>query len=218
MAHHWTAILTSMEHAPMPGAEQLVEPLRSRWSPSIFDDQHHLTHEQISTVLHAAQWSPSSGNSQPWAFVVAERGSASHQVLVAHLSRGNAGWVPRASVVLIATTQVAPDADGNGGRNEALACYDLGQAAAHVTLQARAMDLHAHQFGGFDQAAVAAALGVPDHVRVLSGIAIGVRGDPAEVSERDQEREQRPRARKPLAEMVHGDAWGEPWPPAGQTL
>lgn len=202
----------------MPGAEQLDEPLRSRWSPSIFDDEHRLTHDQIATLLHAAQWAPSSGNSQPWAFVVAERGSPSHEVLVEHLSRGNAGWVPRASVVLIATTQVTPDEDGNGGRSEPLAHYDLGQAAAHITLQARAMDLHAHQFGGFDQTAVADALGVPEHVRVLSGIAIGVRGNPEDVPERDREREQRPRTRKPLAEMVHGAAWGEPWPPPSETL
>lgn len=202
----------------MPGAEQLAEPLRSRWSPSIFDDEHRLSHEEIGRLLHAAQWAPSSGNSQPWAFVVAERGSASHAVLVAHLSRGNSGWVPRASVVLVATTQVAPDEDGNGGRSEALAHYDLGQAAAHVTLQAQAMGLHAHQFGGFDRAAVAAELGVPGHVQVLSGIAIGVRGDPEDVPERDQEREQRTRARKPLAGMVHGAAWGQPWPPTGEAL
>lgn len=202
----------------MPGAEHLAEPLRSRWSPSIFDDRHRLTHEQIGALLHAAQWAPSSGNSQPWAFVVAERGSASHDVLVAHLSRGNAGWVPRASLVLVTATQVAPDEDGNGGRSEALAHYDLGQAAAHVTLQARAMDLHAHQFGGFDQAAVAEGLGVPAHFRVMSGIAIGVRGNPEDVPERDQEREQRPRSRRPLAEIVHGSAWGEPWPPPGEAL
>eukprot|EP01032_Pedospumella_encystans_P038301 gene38301-43383_t len=207
-----------MDHAPMPGAEHLAEPLRSRWSPSIFDDRHRLTHEQIGTLLHAAQWAPNSGNSQRWAFVRAGRGSASHAVPFAHLSRGNAGWVPRASLALVTATQVAPDEDGNGGRSEALAHYDLGQAAAHVTLQARAMGLHAHQFGGFDQAAVAEGLGVPAHYRVMSGIAIGARGNPEDVSERDQEREQRPRSRRPLAEIVHGSAWGEPWPPPGEAL
>lgn len=197
--------------APMPGAEGLAEPMRSRWSPSIFDDQHVIGSEDLATILHAAQWSPSSGNSQPWAFVVAERGSAGHAVLVAHLSRGNAGWVPRASVVLVAATQIAPDAAGNGGRSEELACYDLGQAAAHITLQARSLGLHTHQFGGFDKEAVAAGLGVPQHFRVLSGIAIGQRGDPADVPERDQQREQRDRVRRPLADSVHDSSWGKAW-------
>jgi nitroreductase len=195
----------------MPSAESLAEPMRSRWSPSIFDAEHELSREQVETLLHAAQWAPSYGNTQPWAFVVAERGSASHAVLTRHLSRGNSRWVPRASVVFVTATQVAPDEQGNALKGAFYACYDLGQAAAHVTLQARAMGLHAHQFGGFDRDAVAAELGVPGHFRVMSGIAVGVRGNPAEVPEHDREREHRERRRRPLAEFAYGDAWGRPW-------
>jgi hypothetical protein len=75
------------------------------------------------------------------------------------------------------------------------------------------MDLHAHQFGGFDREAVATGLGVPDYFRVLSGIAVGVRGNPAEVPEKDRDREHRERRRRPLAEFAYGDAWGQPWRP-----
>lgn len=195
----------------MPTAVSLAEPMRSRWSPSIFDDRAVLGAEELRTLLTAAQWAPSNGNTQPWAFLVAERGGAAHGALVPHLSRGNSGWVPRASVVLLTATQVGPDEDGEELKGAGYACHDLGQAAAHLTLQARAMDLHAHQFAGFDRDAVAAALGVPPHFRVMTGIAIGRRGDPAEVSERDRAREQRERARKPLADFVFGDQWGEPW-------
>ena len=73
------------------------------------------------------------------------------------------------------------------------------------------MGLWAHQFKGFDKergrrrARRAAALAV------VAGIAVGVRGDPAEVSERDQQREQRERSRKPLTEIAYGAAWGTPW-------
>ena len=200
---------TTTRHAPMPGAEDLAEPLRSRWSPSVFDDTHELSAEDLGALLGAAQWAPSAGNVQPWSFFVAERGNATHDVLVPLLSRGNSGWVPRASVVLIAMVQVGPDAEGNGGGDSTL--YDLGQAAAHVTLQARAMGLHAHQFAGFDREAVATALGVPDHFRVLTGIAIGVHGDPADVDERTSAREERERVRKPLASFVFDGGWGQPW-------
>ena len=160
----------------------------------------------------AAQWAPSWGNSQPWRFFVARRGDRTHGVLVEHLSRGNSGWVPRAAVVLLTATQVRPDEDGEGGGVHA--AYDLGQAAAHVTLQARSMGLHAHQFAGFDRAAVAARLGVPPHYAVLSGIAIGRRGAPGDVDEGTRGREDRVRRRKPLAEFVYADAWGTPWQPA----
>ncbi len=201
-------------HAPMPGAEGLVEPLRSRWSPTVFDPDHRLTTEQITTLLHAAQWAPSSGNVQPWRFVVAERGSVAHRALVPHLTPGNSGWVPRASVVLLAGLDVDPDEDPEGKAGEVVGLYGLGQAAAHLTLQAQSMGLWTHQFGGFDKAAVARALAVPPPSRFVAGIAVGVRGDAAEGSEREREKEQKVRRRKPLAEIAYGDRWGEPWPPA----
>lgn len=196
----------------MSGQEVLAEPMRSRWSPSVFDDTHVLDAAQITTLLTAAQWAPSCGNAQPAHFVVAERGGATHTALVAHLSRGNARWVPRASLVLLVGAQFAPDERGEGGYKPLHADFDTGQAAAHLTLQAIAMGLHAHQFAGFDKEAVAAELGVPSYVRLLSGIAVGVRGNPADVPAHDAERDHRVRRREPLSARVHGDAWGAPWP------
>lgn len=201
-------------HAPMLGAEGLAEPLRSRWSPSVFDARHRLSAAEITTLLHAAQWAPSHGNLQPWRYFVCERGGAAHRVLVPHLTRGNSGWVPRASVVLLAATQVAEDpgrAPDDKPVEPAINIYALGQATAHLTLQAQAMGLSAHQFKGLDTDAVSDELGCPPHWRVVAGIAIGVRGDPSEVSERDQQREHRVRERKPLAEIAYGDAWGVSW-------
>ena len=201
-------------HAPMPEAEVLAEPLRSRWSPSVFDTEHTLAGADIETLLRAAQWAPSAGNSQPWGYVVAPRGSAAHTALLPHLSRGNATWVPRASLVLVAGTQVAADPDGNGPKSGDYARHDLGQASAHVTLQARSMGLHAHQFAGFDHDAAAESLGVPGHVVLMTGIAIGVHVRPtgdAEDLGGDREREQRARVRRPLSEIAFGSRWGEAW-------
>jgi nitroreductase len=189
----------------------LAEPMRSRRSISVFDDTHVLTQGQIRLLLTAARWAPSCGNAQPAVFVVAERGSPSHDVLSRHLSKGNSSWVPRASVVFVAGAQFAPDDRGEGGYKPRYADYDLGQAAAHLTLQARAMGLDAHQFAGFDKAAAAMELGVPGHVRLMSGIAVGVPGNPDDVPERDREREHKVRRRRPLAEVAHGDRWGVPW-------
>lgn len=203
-------------HAPMPGAEMLAEPLRSRWSPSVFDLDHVITEADIEVLLGAARWAPSAGNSQPWGYVVAPRGSEVHVRFVPHLSRGNSGWVPRASLVLVAGTQIAADPEGNGPKSADYARHDLGQASAHITLQARAMGLHAHQFAGFDHGAAAAALGVPDHVELMTGIAIGVHlvADPHDdVSPADREREERVRVRKPLGEIAFGSRWGEAWTP-----
>jgi nitroreductase len=201
----------------------VAEPMRSRWSPSVFDPDHTLDRDEVLALLRAARWAPSAGNGQWWGFLVAPRGSEAHDVVVEHLSRGNAGWVPRASLVLVAGTQVGPDPDGPDGLggpgpgSADYARYDLGQAAAHVTLQARAMGLDAHQFAGFDREAVAAALGVPGHVSLMAGIAVGRHLPPDaaaaddRISEADRERERRPRTRKPMTEIAHGPRWGEAW-------
>ncbi|WP_121257443.1 nitroreductase family protein [Nocardioides ferulae] len=204
-------------HAPMPAAERLAEPMRSRWSPSVFDARHRLTADQLGDVIEAARWAPSWGNIQPWAFLVLERDGAGHDVLLDHLSRGNRSWVPQASAVVLAAAKVAADPDDatdKGVKGEAESCYDLGQAAAHLTLQATALGLAVHQFGGFDKDAVATALGVPSHYRLLTGIALGRHGDPDRADDDTAAREQRERRRRPAETFVHAGAWGRAWSPA----
>ncbi len=205
-----------------PEVEGLAEPMRSRWSPSVFDADHEIAYDDLDLLLRAAQWAPSFGNTQPWSFLVLARGSAGHEQFLPFLSRGNSGWVPRASVVLLAGTRIAPDPpaeDADDGAepkpvDATYSYYDLGQAVAHLTLQAQAMGLHAHQFAGFDREAAARALGVPAHVRTPVGVAIGRRGDIEGASERDRDREQRPRTRAPLTRSVHLGHWGVTWEPS----
>lgn len=198
------------------GQELLAEPMRSRTSPSFFDVTHVLTREQIRLLLLAAQWAPSCGNAQPAAFVVAQRGSRSHEVLIRNLRPGNSPWVPRASAVFVTAAQLAPDEQGVGGTKPKYAEYDLGQAAAHLTLQAVAMGLAAHQFAGFDKHAVATELGVPAHYRVMSGIAVGVPGNVDDIPADELDRLDRVRRRRPLSEIAHGDRWGVPWEGLGR--
>ena len=68
------------DRAPEGSQSLLAEPMRSRWSPSVFDESHVLGRDELRLLLLAAQWAPSCGNAQPAAFVVAERGSESHGV------------------------------------------------------------------------------------------------------------------------------------------
>ncbi len=205
--------MSAPAHEPGEGAERLAEPLRSRWSPSWFDETRGLSPDEVTTLLQAARWAPSAGNSQPWTLLVAERGSDSRAVVDAALSRGNA-WVRRAALVVVTVVRVAndPDApsDAKPARDPVAAAFDVGQAAAHLTLQAQATGLAAHQIAGFDKDAVAAGLGVPDHWRVLSAVVVGHAGDPGAVPDDEREREARPRARRPLAEVAVS-RWGVPW-------
>ncbi|NYE36309.1 nitroreductase [Nocardioides cavernae] len=199
----------SRPQAPQPEAEGLAEPMRSRWSASVYDPAHRLSDDEVTTLLHAAQWAPSAGNSQPWMFFVCRPGTANHERLVATLSRGNSGWVPRASVVFLTAAHMRTGDEPDAPAYSDYALHDVGQAAAHLTLQATAMGLLAHQFAGFDHDALAAALRVPPTHQLLTGIAIGAPGDPAEVDERTAARDHRDRVRRPLSEWVFDGAFGE---------
>jgi nitroreductase len=200
---------TDPPQAPRPSAEGIAEPMRSRWSASVYDDSHRLGPEEVETLLRAAQWAPSAGNSQPWVFFVCVPGTANHDRLVATLSRGNSGWVPRASVVFLTAAHVRTGDEPDAPAYSDYALHDVGQAAAHLTLQARAMGLQAHQFAGFDHAALAEALGLPATHRLLTGIAVGVAGDPSDVDERTAARDQRDRVRRPLSQWAFAGRFGE---------
>src|SRR5688500_11479714 len=183
--------------------------MRSRWSASVYDDSHRLTDGEIETLLRAAQWAPSAGNSQPWVFFVCVPGTPNHDRLVATLSRGNSGWVPRASVVFLTAAHVRTGEEPDAPAYSDYALHDVGQAAAHLTLQAGAMGLRAAQLAGFDHAALAEALGVPPAHQLLTGIAVGAPGDPTDVDERTAVRDHRVRVRKPLSQWAFGGRFGE---------
>ena len=189
----------------MPAADT-TPVLRDRWSPRVYDPDHELSDAELRSLLEAARWAPSAGNSQPWAFLVGRRGDPTHREIVHHLSRGNTPWVPRASAVLISALQHASGPEPDALDYSDYAQYDLGQAVAHLTVQAASLGLHVHQFAGFDHDGLAAAFGVPPHWRVTTGIAVGRHGDPGatDVPEREQPE------RKPLAELVYAGQWGTP--------
>jgi nitroreductase len=150
----------------------LLHPLlAARWSPTTFDVSYELAATQIEALLEAARWALSAGNSQPWAFIVAWRGDATHARLVRHLARSAGAWAPTASL-LVANLAHRYVEDTDWEYSE-FSLYDLGQAVAHMTVQAQALGLHVRQFRAFDRACLAAEFAVPDHWEVATMAAVG---------------------------------------------
>ncbi|MDO9355908.1 MAG: nitroreductase family protein [Solirubrobacteraceae bacterium] len=187
---------------------ELTSVLQGRWSPRAFDATHELDRRTLHLLLEAARWAPSAGNSQPWSFIVGLRGDATFDRFFEHLSRGNKSWAGNASALLVAVHQNASGPD-HELPFDGYAAYDLGQAAAHLSVQAHAVGLHAHQFAGFDHEATQAEFSVPAHWTVKTGIAVGLLGDPALLDERTREKELRPRTRRAIGEFAFGGDWGE---------
>lgn len=151
--------------------DRLLAVLRERWSPRSFDPSHALGDDEVAVLLEAARWAPSAGNSQPWAFHVALRGRPEWRDLVGHLAASSRAWAPQASAIIVNLTHVhVEDTDWEFSEFSA---YDLGQAVAHMTIQAHSMGLSCRQFRAFDKDAVRTLLDVPPHWDVLTMTAVG---------------------------------------------
>jgi len=176
----------------------LLPALVERWSPRSFDPSAGIDDIALRSALEAARWSPSANNSQPWRFIVARRGTEAFATIVENLAGFNKAWASSAAVLVVAAAEVV-DEDGNERR---WAVYDLGQAVAHLTIQAHHDGLHAHQMGGFDAEGLRTAFGLEERFVPTSVTALGVLGDPEALPEPLRSRESAPRTRRPLDEIV----------------
>ena len=151
--------------------ESLHPLLAGRWSPTRFDPAYEIAEDEIEVLLEAARWAPSAGNSQPWAFIVTRRGTAEHARLVRHLAGSSAAWAPSASLLVANLShRFVEDTDWEFSE---FSVYDLGQAVAHLSIQAQALGLYVRQFRAFDRDGIAMDFVVPGHWEVTTLAAIG---------------------------------------------
>lgn len=154
------------------GTEDLLHPLLAvRWSPTAFDPSADVSPAETESLLEAARWAPSAGNSQPWAFILARRGEPDHERLVRHLAKSSARWAPTAGLLIgNLSHRLVEDTDWDYSE---FSVYDLGQAVAHMSFQAQSLGLHVRQFRAFDRAALEAEFGVPPHWEITTMSAVG---------------------------------------------
>ena len=176
----------------------LITPLVERWSPRAYDPTAEVDPAVIRTILEAARWAPSANNVQPWRFIVARRGTDAFATVHDAMLGFNQVWADSAAVLIVNIAEIVDPE----GKARPWARYDLGQAVAHLTVQAQHEGLHTHQMGGFDAAKLHAAFGLNASLEVVSITAIGVLGDVDALPDPLREREVAPRLRKPLGELV----------------
>jgi nitroreductase len=173
--------------------------LAQRWSPTMFDESYEARTAEVESLLEAARWAPSAGNSQPWAFITARRGDAVHERLLRHLTASSARWAPTASILVINLChRYVEDTDWDFSE---FALYDLGQAVAHMTIQAQSLGLFARQFRAFDVDGIAAEFRVPVHWQVTSMCAFGRLPTAAGPQSPDTTDDGRSRQRRPISDV-----------------
>ncbi|HEX8346461.1 MAG TPA: nitroreductase family protein [Actinoplanes sp.] len=175
---------------------ELHPSLAGRWSPRAFETRHDIGRADLVALLEAARWAPSAGNAQPWRFVIGRRDDEAHKHIFACLGREEQRWAWRASALIVAAYTTSGDIPA------VRAAYDLGQAIAHLGVQASALNLHIHQMSGFDSDQLHDELRLPDDVVPQTVVAVGRLGDPTTLPEDLRLREFRLRERRRVQDLL----------------
>lgn len=171
--------------------------LAFRWSPRAFDPHAELTGDEATSLLEAARWAPSAANAQPWRFALGHRQDETWKRILVSLPDPEQRWARHAAALLVGAHTGAA---GPGAAERA--AYDLGQAIAHLTVQATALGLHVRQLTRFDRAGLAAELDLAAEVRPLVVAAVGRLGDPYALPPDLLARETALRHRRPLTALL----------------
>jgi len=193
-----------------PVEKSVFESIQKRWSPYRFEARP-VEDEKITSLLEAARWAASSFNDQPWSWVIARRQeTAAFETMLGCLAEANRAWAGRAGVLMITVTRSCFRYNNQPNR---VALHDLGQAAAHMALQATTLDLQIHQMAGLNRSAARQQYEIPETHEPQTAIAIGYPDLSDPVTEEDKEyhgRETGARNRLSLGEQTFSEKWGKP--------
>lgn len=192
-----------------PVEHPVLESIANRWSPYRFEPRA-VEPEKLRQCFEAARWAASSFNEQPWSFIVARRqDEAEFERMAGCLMEANQTWAKQAGVLVLTATRSNFQKNGKPNR---VALHDLGQAAAHLSLQATSLGLQVHQMAGVNLSKVRQEYGVPEGYEPQTAIAIGYpdTSEPAdETAQELHKRESGPRTRVELKEQVFSHRWGD---------
>src|SRR6185437_14290708 len=78
---------------------EIADLFLNRWSPRSYADKP-VDEDVLNRLFEAARWAPSSGNNQPWRFIVAKT-EADLEKFYPILMEGNLVWAKNAPVLAI---------------------------------------------------------------------------------------------------------------------
>lgn len=148
--------------------------------------------EMVEQLLEAGRWAPSASNRQPWAFVVV-RDEAIRREVAQHAAYYFIRWAHVSEAPLL----IVLCGDARNRIYRQFLHEDVGLAGSQIMLQAKALGLGTCWIGALDRKAIAGILRLPDHLEIVGLLTVGF---PAE--------EPPSPPRKPLAEIVHYDVYG----------
>lgn len=166
-----------------------------RWSPRAMQ-RTEIPPADLAAIFEAARWSPSCFNDQPWRFYTST--AATFDTYLNLLNASNQTWAKNAAVLGFV---VSRQHFRHNDKPNAYADFDTGAAWMALTLQANSLGYHTHGMAGVNYDAAYEYLGLErDKFRIICGFALGLRGDPANLTP-EQRAKEAPSARVPLNEI-----------------
>lgn len=185
----------------------LHEYITGRRSPRNYLDRP-VERATLLSLLEAARRGASSNNSQPWNFIVADKGDPpAWERLFSCLLPGNQSWAGGAAVLMVVVAALE-----QGGRRLRTSHFDTGLAMGNLTLQAMSLGLMLRNMGGIDRDRVRQLYGIPATHEPICGVALGWPAPPDSLPGDRRDFELEAQERRPLGTFVFGEGWGRPAP------
>ena len=182
------------------------ELIASRRSIRAFSERR-VDDETLIRLFEAARWASSSRNEQPWRFIAARKEEAAFQKMLDCVNESNRVWARHGALLVIVLAKKHFTHHSSPNQH---ALHDVGLAVGNFALQATASGIFLHQMAGINYRKVKADFEIPDEFEIVSIIVGGYPGSPDKLPENFRDRENLPRTRKPLHELVFQEKFGNP--------
>ncbi|MFH1169271.1 MAG: nitroreductase family protein [Chloroflexota bacterium] len=159
--------------------------------------------EKVRQVVEAGRLAPSTGNCQPWRFIVVNDRNTVKKVVNESFNLSVNAAAGEAPVLLVV---LANPAEGKTSNNRDYTSFDVGMAVENMLLAATDLGLVTHLMTNLNPGALKKLLGVPDDIDfvVATPLAYPTASVEAAVKER---RSSRPH--KELKDIVYWNRWGK---------
>jgi len=166
------------------------EVIKKRRSIRSFQRDQPVSESDLKKILETAITAPSAGNRQSWDFIIITKEETKKELVRAALGQD---FIARAPVVIVVCANIGRSAAVYGRRGRDLYCIqDTAAAIQNMLLTITALGYGACWVGAFQEAAVSSILNIPEGVRPVAIIPIGV-----------PKRSPKPPPRLPLSELIH---------------
>ncbi len=180
--------------------------IKRRFSPRIFSSQS-IDLVTIDLLIEAARWSASSRNSQPWRFVIGQKGiDDSWNRIFSCLTEFNKQWALSAPFLILVLAQRI-DPETNNIRRHAF--YDVGLSIGNLTQQATSFGLYLRNMGGFSIEDAVKVFSIPTIYEPVVCLALGYPGNIFDPSEQFFVESGDDRQRRNRSQIIFNDNWDE---------